>query len=166
VSAAPAGPRANGSRRRGRNILLAVAVLGLLAVVAAGVVVNLGTAPSPFVQEPATADRARLGVDREGPGGALGRARGGLGCGHAVRQRDRRQAFPRRGRRFAQEDSIFGTNTILTGSGRALDPVVEGDLFTAEVRVKGAATYDTALGGSTVAPELEVDTITVTGHIP
>ncbi|GAA4706561.1 hypothetical protein GCM10023215_53810 [Pseudonocardia yuanmonensis] len=46
-----------------------------------------------------------------------------------------------------------------------LDPVVEGDVFTAEVTVKGATDYDTTLGGSTTAPELEVAAITVTGHI-
>ncbi|WP_433504330.1 hypothetical protein ACQP04_32765 [Pseudonocardia halophobica] len=33
------------------------------------------------------------------------------------------------------------------------------------VVLAGAASYDTALGGSTPAPELEVDTITETGHI-
>lgn len=166
MSAAPVGPRANKSPRRGRNVLLTVAVLGLLAVVAVGVAVNLGSAPSPFVTEPARAltarDWALIAKDPEAHSGEQVVVYGVVtqfdSATGTTRFRAEVDGVP-------QENAVFGTNTILTGSGRALDPVVEGDLFTAEVTVQGAATYDTALGGSATAPELEVDTITVTGHI-
>ncbi|MCE3552498.1 hypothetical protein LWC33_13635 [Pseudonocardia sp. RS11V-5] len=153
-------------RRRGRTIVLAVAVLGLLVVVAVGVVVNLGSAPSPFVEEPARSltarDWALIAKDPEAHSGERVVVHGLVtqfdSTTGTKRFRAEVDAVP-------QEDSISGTNTILTGSGRDLDPVVEGDLFTAEVTVEGAASYDTALGGSTTAPELEVDSITVTGHV-
>ncbi|MCE0762626.1 hypothetical protein LWC35_06850 [Pseudonocardia kujensis] len=77
---------------------------------------------------------------------------------------DRHPARPRRGRRGPQEDSVLGTSTILTGSGCDLDPVVEGAHSPAAVTVEGAASYDTTLGGSTTAPELDVGSLTVTGH--
>jgi hypothetical protein len=45
-----------------------------------------------------------------------------------------------------------------------LNPVVQNDLFTAKVTVTGSLSYTTEMGGSTTVPELQVDSITVTGH--
>lgn len=56
-------------------------------------------------------------------------------------------------------------NVIFNGDEAKLKPLVEGDLFTAEVTVGGSTTYDTAMGGSTSAPVLRVDSITKTGHL-
>lgn len=53
----------------------------------------------------------------------------------------------------------YPTNTILTGAGADLRDVVEGDQFTASVRVLGGYTYETQLGGVTTVPELMVDKI-------
>ena len=58
----------------------------------------------------------------------------------------------------------YPTNTVLDGDESALSPVVEKDLFTAKVEVTGSLSYDTQIGGSTTVPELQVDSITVTGH--
>jgi hypothetical protein len=58
----------------------------------------------------------------------------------------------------------YPTNTVLDGDAGALSPVVENDLFTAKVTVTGSLSYDTQIGGSTTVPELQVDSITVTGH--
>lgn len=53
----------------------------------------------------------------------------------------------------------YPTNTILSSAGADLRDVVEGDQFTARVRVLGGYTYETALGGVTTVPELMVDKI-------
>lgn len=53
----------------------------------------------------------------------------------------------------------YPTNTILSGAGADLRDVVEGDQFTARVRVLGGYTYETQLGGVTTVPELMVDKI-------
>jgi hypothetical protein len=58
----------------------------------------------------------------------------------------------------------YPTNTVLDGDATELSPVVENDLFTAKVVVTGSLSYDTQIGGSTTVPELQVDSITVTGH--
>jgi len=58
----------------------------------------------------------------------------------------------------------YPTNTVLDGDAGALSPVVENDLFTAKVTVTGSLSYDTQIGGSTTVAELQVDSITVTGH--
>ncbi len=58
----------------------------------------------------------------------------------------------------------YPTNTVLDGDAGTLSPVVENDLFTAKVEVTGSLSYDTQIGGSTTVPELQVDSITVTGH--
>jgi hypothetical protein len=58
----------------------------------------------------------------------------------------------------------YPTNTVLDGDAGTLSPVVENDLFTAKVTVTGSLSYDTQIGGSTTVPELQVDSITVTGH--
>jgi hypothetical protein len=59
----------------------------------------------------------------------------------------------------------YPTNTVLDGDTGTLGPVVEKDLFTAKVTVTGSLSYDTTLGGSTTVPELQIDKITVTGHV-
>jgi hypothetical protein len=58
----------------------------------------------------------------------------------------------------------YPTNTVLDGDAGTLSPVVENDLFTAKVTVTGSLSYDTQIGGSTTVPELQIDSITVTGH--
>jgi hypothetical protein len=58
----------------------------------------------------------------------------------------------------------YPTNTVLDGDAAALSPVVQNDLFAAKVTVTGSLSYDTQIGGSTTVPELQVDSITVTGH--
>src|SRR5215831_2565175 len=60
--------------------------------------------------------------------------------------------------------TTYPTNTVLSGDSAMLKPIVEGDLFTAEVQVTGSLTYDTQIGGSTTVPELQINSITVTGH--
>lgn len=59
----------------------------------------------------------------------------------------------------------YPTNTYLTGDANTLKPVVEKDLFTANVMVLGSYSYDTQIGGNTTVPQLQVDTITVTGTV-
>jgi hypothetical protein len=58
----------------------------------------------------------------------------------------------------------YPTNMVLTGEGDLLKPLVQGDLFKAEVTVAGANSYDTQIGGSTTAPELTVTQLDVIGH--
>lgn len=58
----------------------------------------------------------------------------------------------------------YDTNTILKGDEAKLKDVVEDDLFKAEVTVSGSYSYDTSIGGNTTAPELAVDSITITGQ--
>ena len=58
----------------------------------------------------------------------------------------------------------YPTNTVLDGDAGMLGPVVEKDLFTAKVTVTGTLDYDTQLGGTETVPELQIDSITVTGH--
>lgn len=58
----------------------------------------------------------------------------------------------------------YPTNTVLDGDTATLGPVVEKDLFTARITVTGSLSYDTQIGGSTTVPELQVSSITVTGH--
>jgi hypothetical protein len=57
----------------------------------------------------------------------------------------------------------YKTNTMLSGDARALDGVVSGDLFTAEVTVRGSMSYDTHVGGNSTVPVLAIDSIQVTG---
>jgi len=59
----------------------------------------------------------------------------------------------------------YPTNTILTGNSQDLSEVVQGDLFKANVEVVGSETYDSQLGGKITTPELEVYTISNTGHL-
>lgn len=54
-------------------------------------------------------------------------------------------------------------NTIATAGAASFSEVVEDDLVTMYVVVKGSQTYDTQIGGSTTAPEVEVNVIDVTG---
>ncbi|MFD5703495.1 hypothetical protein [Streptomyces lasiicapitis] len=56
----------------------------------------------------------------------------------------------------------YPTNTVLTGDASAFAKIVEDDSFTAKVEVSGSLTYETQIGGETTAPELQVDSITVT----
>jgi hypothetical protein len=60
----------------------------------------------------------------------------------------------------------YGENTVYqqeTGAG-TFDDVVEGDFFTAKVRVTGSYSYDTQIGGNTTVPSFEVVSVSVTGH--
>jgi len=59
----------------------------------------------------------------------------------------------------------YPSNTVLTGDPSVLNDVVEQDLFTANVKVLGSYTYDTQIGGQTTVPQLQVDSITVTGSV-
>ncbi|HXJ26561.1 MAG TPA: hypothetical protein VNH17_12710 [Streptosporangiaceae bacterium] len=59
----------------------------------------------------------------------------------------------------------YPTNTLFGGDAKMLGSLVEGDLFTAEVTVAGAQSYDTQIGGSTTAPALRVDSVKRTGHL-
>jgi hypothetical protein len=56
----------------------------------------------------------------------------------------------------------YPTNTDLVGESVMFEQMVEGDVFTAKIEMIGACTYDTQIGGSTTAPQLQVDSITVT----
>ncbi len=58
----------------------------------------------------------------------------------------------------------YPTNTVLDGDADTLGPVVEKDLFTAKIMVTGSLDYDTQLGGTETVPELQIVSITVTGH--
>ena len=48
-----------------------------------------------------------------------------------------------------------GENTLLTGSAKQLDDLVEDDVFRASVTVLGKIDYDTQIGGNTTVPLLE-----------
>jgi hypothetical protein len=65
------------------------------------------------------------------------------------------------GNQYAYLD--YEINTILQWDATALQGIVSGDLFTAQVTVGGSISYDTQIGGSTTVPLLTVDTIHVTG---
>jgi hypothetical protein len=54
-----------------------------------------------------------------------------------------------------------GENTLLTGSKKQLDDLVEDDVFRATVTVLGSMDYDTQIGGNTTVPLLEVSSIKV-----
>ncbi|MGG7100872.1 DUF2510 domain-containing protein [Rhodococcus sp. 24CO] len=58
----------------------------------------------------------------------------------------------------------YDQNTIVTAETAALvADVVEDDFVTLHVEVLGSQTYDTQRGGSTTAPKVQVNIITVTG---
>lgn len=59
----------------------------------------------------------------------------------------------------------YPTNTVLTGDASTLSSVVEQDLFTANVLVLGSYTYQTQIGGQTTVPQLQVNSIQVTGTV-
>jgi hypothetical protein len=58
----------------------------------------------------------------------------------------------------------YPTNTVFQqqAAGGLLDDLVQGDFFTAKVRVVGSYSYDTQIGGNTTVPSLEVVSIKVT----
>jgi hypothetical protein len=58
----------------------------------------------------------------------------------------------------------YPTNTVFQqeAAGGLLDDLVQGDFFTAKVRVVGSYSYDTQIGGNTTVPSLEVVSINVT----
>ena len=58
---------------------------------------------------------------------------------------------------------LLEQNTALTGDAAMLAPIVEGDLFEAQVVVVGSYSYDTQIGGNTTVPEFKVITISVYG---
>jgi len=59
----------------------------------------------------------------------------------------------------------YPTNTVLVGDAKTLKEVVEHDLFKAKVMVIGSYTYQTQLGGETTVPQLQVNSINVTGSV-
>jgi hypothetical protein len=59
------------------------------------------------------------------------------------------------------DNAMFG---VATSDEAKLTNVVEGDLFTAEVKVAGSYSYDTQIGGNTTVPLFLIDNIVVTGH--
>jgi hypothetical protein len=54
-----------------------------------------------------------------------------------------------------------GENTLLTGTAKQLDDLVEDDVFRASITVLGKIDYDTQIGGNTTVPLLEVNSIKV-----
>ncbi len=58
----------------------------------------------------------------------------------------------------------YETNTILGGGQNTLKDLVQGDLFRAEVVVRGSYTYTTTMGGSMTAPLLSVTAVRATGQ--
>lgn len=59
------------------------------------------------------------------------------------------------------ESFDYETNTIFSGEAADLANLVEDDQFRAKVTVLGSYSYDTQIGGSTTAPQLNVDSIEV-----
>jgi hypothetical protein len=57
----------------------------------------------------------------------------------------------------------YDTNTILRGTATQLADVVNGDMFRAEVTVRGSYSYETTMGGMLTVPVLGIDAIEVTG---
>jgi PASTA domain len=57
----------------------------------------------------------------------------------------------------------YETNTILRGTAVQLANVVQGDVFRADVTVKGSYSYETTMGGTLSVPALDIDAITVVG---
>jgi hypothetical protein len=56
-----------------------------------------------------------------------------------------------------------GENTLLTGTAKQLDDLVEDDVFRASITVLGKIDYDTQIGGNTTVPLLEVNSLKVIG---
>jgi hypothetical protein len=54
-----------------------------------------------------------------------------------------------------------GENTMLTGSAKELDDLVEDDIFKASVTVLGSIDYDTQISGNTSVLLLDVNSIKV-----
>jgi hypothetical protein len=54
-----------------------------------------------------------------------------------------------------------GDNSLFMGSKEILAPVVQADVFTANVICLGSVTYDTQIGGSTTVPQFQVSSIQV-----
>ena len=72
------------------------------------------------------------------------------------------QAQTTRPMRYVPQDTVIRlklSESINSRTARA------GDLFTAQVTVEGAKSYETTLGGSTTAPLLRVDSVKQTGHL-
>lgn len=65
------------------------------------------------------------------------------------------------GHKNMAEDYEYQTNTVLTGQAAMLANLVEGDEFRANVSVLGSYSYDTQIGGNTVAPSLSIAAIKV-----
>lgn len=61
------------------------------------------------------------------------------------------------------DDFDYTTNTILAGDETILESVVQDDMFVARITVEGAFEYETQIGGKTIAPQLQIDSITVYG---
>lgn len=57
----------------------------------------------------------------------------------------------------------YETNTVLASASADLSDLVEGDLFRAEVVVSGSVSYETTLGGTMTAPQLNITKITTIG---
>lgn len=57
----------------------------------------------------------------------------------------------------------YETNTLLRGTAGQLADVVQGDMFRADVTVRGTYSYETTMGGTLTVPVLDVDAITVLG---
>jgi hypothetical protein len=58
----------------------------------------------------------------------------------------------------------YDINTIVTGDPTALKQVVENDLLKMYVKVTGAYTYDTSIGGSATAPKVSLTSFELIGH--
>ncbi|NEA33784.1 hypothetical protein [Streptomyces sp. SID13031] len=64
------------------------------------------------------------------------------------------------------ESYEYAENTVFqqeAGAGN-LDDVVEGDFFTAKIKVLGSYSYETQIGGNTTVPSFEIVSVSVTGH--
>jgi hypothetical protein len=57
----------------------------------------------------------------------------------------------------------YDINTMLGGDPAVLENLVQGDLFRAEVVVRGSYTYTTTMGGQTTVPLLWVTAVKATG---
>ncbi|WP_181782064.1 hypothetical protein [Pseudonocardia pini] len=147
-------------RRRGRLTLLVVG-LGLLALVGAGVVVNLGNGSSPFTAEPARTltDRewALIAKDPDAHSGERVVVHG------SVTQFDANLGDSRFVARVqgTPETGEHSSSVVVVGRSRELAAIVEGDEFRAEVTVAGAGSYSANGNGASV-PELEIDALSLT----
>lgn len=152
--ATPASPE---RRRRGpvRFLVRTVAVLLAVGVVAGGIVALLAAVPTPQSDPAIPISQRQWQLIAKDPDAHRGERIVVYG---EVTQLDAAtgQGAMRASVHGEPEAENSGTNTYVVADRAVLSGLVEGDTFRADATVVGAQSYDTQIGGTTTAPELEV----------